>query len=105
MAKWIYRPVLNWSLRHPVAVTLGAAAGFLACIPLALGLGGEFIPQLDEGDLIIAQMRPPSASLQEGIADAERFEKALKEEFPDEIRTVIDGFRRSTKIERGNDGG
>jgi heavy metal efflux system protein len=93
-AKWVYEPVLGWSLRHPLAVTLGAIAGFAACVPLALGLGGEFIPQLDEGDLIIAQTRPPSASLREGIADAERLEKALREEFPREIRTVVSRIGR-----------
>ena len=58
-AKRAYEPVLDvgrcgtrWrsrSARWP---------GFAACVPVALGLGGEFIPQLDEGDLIIAQTRP-----------------------------------------------
>jgi cobalt-zinc-cadmium resistance protein CzcA len=93
-AKWVYEPVLGWSLRHPVAVILGAIAGFAACVPLALGLGGEFIPQLDEGDLIIVQTRPPSASLREGIADAERLERALREAFPGEIRTVVSRIGR-----------
>ena len=59
-----------------------------------LGLGGEFIPQLDEGDLVIAQVRPPSASLDEAIADTTRLETALRREFPAEIRTVVSRIGR-----------
>ena len=70
LAKRVYGPVLRAVLRHPLAVAVAALAGFAACVPVALRLGGEFIPQLDEGDLIIVQTRPPSASLEEGIADA-----------------------------------
>jgi cobalt-zinc-cadmium resistance protein CzcA len=93
-SKRVYEPVLTWSLRHPVAVTLGAIAGFAAVIPLAMGLGGEFIPQLDEGDLIIAQTRPPSASLNEALEDSTRLEQALRKEFPHEVRTVVSRIGR-----------
>ena len=75
-AKRVYEPVLGKVLRRPVTVALAALVGFAACIPVAMGLGGEFIPQLDEGDLIIAQTHPPSASLKEAIADANRLEHA-----------------------------
>ncbi|MBV8610385.1 MAG: efflux RND transporter permease subunit [Singulisphaera sp.] len=93
-AKRAYEPVLRRALRRPVAVALAAVVGFAACIPVALGLGGEFIPQLDEGDLIIAQTRPASASLNEGIADATRLERALRDAFPDEVRAVISRIGR-----------
>ena len=93
-AKRLYEPVLDLALQHPAGIALAAVAGFVVCIPLALGLGGEFIPQLDEGDLIIAQTRPPSASLREGIADAGRLETALRAAFPDEIRTVVSRIGR-----------
>jgi cobalt-zinc-cadmium resistance protein CzcA len=88
-AKWVYRPVLKVALRRPAIVALSAVLGLAASVPLALGLGGEFIPRLDEGDLIISTTRPPSASLDEGIADATRLERALLAAFPDEVRTVI----------------
>jgi len=93
-AKWVYEPILRRVLDHPVVVTLAAVIGFAACIPVALGLGGEFIPQLDEGDLIIAQVRTPSASLDEALADATRLEKALRAEFPAEIRTLVSRIGR-----------
>ncbi|MDR3638594.1 MAG: CusA/CzcA family heavy metal efflux RND transporter [Isosphaeraceae bacterium] len=93
-AKRIYEPILRAVLEHPVAVTLAGLAAFIMCIPVALGLGGEFIPQLDEGDLIISQTRPASASLDEAIADAGRLERALREAFPDEVRTVVSRIGR-----------
>jgi cobalt-zinc-cadmium resistance protein CzcA len=80
--------------QRPVAVTIAAAAAFAVCIPIALGLGGEFIPQLDEGDLVIAQTRPASASLTEAISDSTRLEKAIRETFPDEVRAVVSRIGR-----------
>ena len=81
-AKRIYAPTLRAVLRHPAPVAVAALIGFAACVPVALRLGGEFIPQLDEGDLIIVQTRLPSASLKEGIADAARLEQALSRPSP-----------------------
>jgi cobalt-zinc-cadmium resistance protein CzcA len=93
-AKRIYQPVLSAALEHPLAVALAAALCFAACVPIALGLGGVFLPQLDEGDLVITTVRPPGASLDEGIADATRLEKALRAAFPDEIRTIVSRIGR-----------
>jgi cobalt-zinc-cadmium resistance protein CzcA len=93
-AKRAYEPILRAALQRPGSVALAALAAFVACIPMALGLGGEFIPRLDEGDLIIAQARPPSASLREAIADSTRLERALREAFPDEVRTVVSRIGR-----------
>lgn len=93
-AKRLYEPILRRVLPHPVGVALAALAAFVLCIPVALQLGGEFIPQLDEGDLVIAQTRPPNASLDEAIANSTRLEKALRQEFPGEIRTVVSRIGR-----------
>ncbi len=93
-AKRAYKPVLEWAILHPQVVAVASLAGFAACVPLALGLGGEFIPQLDEGDLVIVQVRPPSSSLQEAIADSTRLEAALRQELPDEIRTIVSRIGR-----------
>ncbi len=87
-AKRAYRPALGLAQRHPLAVSLGAVATFLACVPLAMGLGGEFIPQLDEGDLVLDLTRPPSASLEEAANDTTRLERALLEAFPDAVRSA-----------------
>lgn len=88
-AKWIYEPVLRWCLRRPRVIALSGALAFAAAIPLALSLGGEFIPKLDEGDLVMDLTRPPSASLSEAIEQTTRLEAAIKTAYPDEIRTIV----------------
>jgi cobalt-zinc-cadmium resistance protein CzcA len=93
-SKAIYEPILRKALRHPAAVAISAVVMFVACVPVALGLGGEFIPQLDEGDLVIVQTRPSSASLREAIDDATRLEKTLEEAFPNEVRSVVSRIGR-----------
>jgi cobalt-zinc-cadmium resistance protein CzcA len=94
LAKRIYEPILPRVLDHPVRVFTAAIGVFALCIPVALGLGGEFIPRLDEGDILIAQTRPPSTSLNESIAEANLLEQALLKEFPDEVRSVISRIGR-----------
>jgi cobalt-zinc-cadmium resistance protein CzcA len=89
LAKWIYQPCLDAVIHHPFVTVLASLVMVAACTPFAMSLGGEFIPKLDEGDLLVMLTRPTSASLDEGIADTTRFEIALREAFPDEIRTVV----------------
>ena len=60
----LYRPALEWVLRRPKA-TLGIALLLLATTvwPL-LHLGGEFLPRLDEGDLLYMPSALPGLSAQ-----------------------------------------
>ncbi len=88
-AKWIDEPTLRWAIGRPIRIALAAVAMMAATVPVAMQLGGEFIPKLDEGDLVVVLSRPPSASLDEGIADTLRYEKALLSAFPDEIRSIV----------------
>jgi cobalt-zinc-cadmium resistance protein CzcA len=76
-ARRIYSPVLTRALGRPI-LTVGLGAGALACATfLFLGLGAEFVPQLDEGDLLIEARRLPGAALSESVATSLRLEKAL----------------------------
>jgi len=65
---WLYRPLLGWALRHRV-LTLGAAvlvlAGALALVPR---FGREFMPPLDEGDLMFMPIADPAISLPQALA-------------------------------------
>jgi cobalt-zinc-cadmium resistance protein CzcA len=89
IAKRIYRPTLEWSVRRPWIISIAAALAMAATVPFAMQLGGEFIPQLDEGDLVVVLIRPPDASLSEGLEGTTKFEAALHERLPDVIRTVV----------------
>ncbi|MCU7369756.1 efflux RND transporter permease subunit, partial [Paucibacter sp. O1-1] len=60
----VYRPCLEWVLRWPKATMLIALATLATTLwPLAR-LGGEFLPQLDEGDLLYMPSALPGLSAQ-----------------------------------------
>jgi len=64
---WAYRPLLDWALAHRV-FTLGLAllvlAGALALTPR---IGKEFMPPLNEGDLMFMPITDPAISLPQAI--------------------------------------
>src|SRR5205807_2673102 len=64
----IYRPVLGWALGHRL-LTLGVAGvvlgGALALVPR---IGSEFMPPLNEGDLMFMPVTDPAISLPQAIA-------------------------------------
>lgn len=86
-ARRLYRPALDGLLRRP-AVALAIAALLLVVGAIcAVGRGAEFIPRLEEGDLVIQVTRPSSVSLAEAIAGTTDVERVLRT-FP-EVRRVV----------------
>ena len=81
---WILRkahqafvPALRTALRHrwiPVGVGVVALAG---AITLFTRIGAEFVPQLDEGDLLVEARRLPGIALSESVATSLRVERIL----------------------------
>ena len=51
-------------LPDPLITAAIARRVFAASVPVAARLGAEFMPRLDEGDLLIEASRLPSASLE-----------------------------------------
>jgi cobalt-zinc-cadmium resistance protein CzcA len=88
-AKRIYKPLLPKFLDHPWLVIGAFVAALALSIPPVFTMGGEFIPQLDEGDLVVLMNRPASASLEEGIEQSTRLERELLRRFPDEIESIV----------------
>ncbi len=72
-----YRPMLDRVLRHRWTVIWAGAALLVAAVGAFTRLGAEFIPQLDEGDLLIEVRRLPGISLGESIATDRRIQQAL----------------------------
>jgi HAE1 family hydrophobic/amphiphilic exporter-1 len=60
-----YAPMLEWSLKHRLAVVAGAAAIFVCAMLLIPGLGTELIPQLSQGEFNVDLRLPPGAPLAE----------------------------------------
>ncbi|MFM9024753.1 MAG: efflux RND transporter permease subunit [Planctomycetaceae bacterium] len=94
----LYRPLARLAVQHPVLVSLAAAALVSASIPVALRLGAEFMPRLDEGDLLVEVVRLPSATLEDSVPLTGRIEKVLLE--CPEVRTV---FCKTGRPEIAND--
>lgn len=77
-AKSFYRPLLEGALRMRNAVILGATALVLFCAGLAMTLGSEFIPQLDEGDIALHALRIPGTGLEQALSMQILLEERLK---------------------------
>ncbi len=84
-----YRPIIRWALRHPVKITGSAFAAFGVCVVLFLNMGGEFIPQLDEGDFAVETRAMQGGSLPYSVQIAGKAEKLLLQQFPDEVEQVV----------------
>jgi Cu(I)/Ag(I) efflux system membrane protein CusA/SilA len=61
----IYKPVVNWALRHRKATLALNALALVIAIPIGLGLGSEFMPPLDEGSLLFMPTMLPNVSMPE----------------------------------------
>ncbi|APG60510.1 CusA/CzcA family heavy metal efflux RND transporter [Christiangramia salexigens] len=86
-----YEPVLNWSLGHAKILVGGALGLLLISILIFTRMGGEFIPQLDEGDIAFHIIQKPGSSLAEGVKTSTKIESLLLDEFP-EIEQVVTRF-------------
>jgi len=83
----VYMPLLKGALKLKLivigsAVVLLVLAGFLFS-----RMGGEFVPQLDEGDIAMQALIRPGSSLTESIEVSKKIENILLENFP-EIKTA-----------------
>ena len=58
----VYQPLLNRILAHPKATLAAAALILLGALYPALRIGGEFMPPLDEGDLLYMPSALPGIS-------------------------------------------
>jgi cobalt-zinc-cadmium resistance protein CzcA len=83
-----YLPVLRWSLKLKYVILSVTLLVFLISIWGFRHLGGEFIPNLEEGDLAMQMSLPPGSSLSESMEIAGRAEKMLIDNFP-EVEEVI----------------
>jgi cobalt-zinc-cadmium resistance protein CzcA len=83
-----FDPIISFSLRNKLAVSTSAVLLFLISIFIFTRLGGEFIPQLEEGDLAAGVMTLQGGSLTHTIEKVESANKILLENFP-EIKHAV----------------
>jgi cobalt-zinc-cadmium resistance protein CzcA len=83
----LYTPLLEKALRRRgpvIIISLALLAGSLALVPK---LGSEFIPELDEGSILIQPIRMPGISLTESIEIEKKVQKIIMQ-FP-EVEFVV----------------
>ncbi|MDR1076770.1 MAG: CusA/CzcA family heavy metal efflux RND transporter [Xanthomonadaceae bacterium] len=84
----IYHPLLEGALGHPARV-IGIAA-----IALAVGIGAylltgrTFMPNMDEGDILLQLQKPPSIGLQAALDQDLAVEHAIKTALP-EVKHIV----------------
>ncbi|KIG19313.1 Cobalt-zinc-cadmium resistance protein CzcA [Enhygromyxa salina] len=75
-ATWVYQPVLDAAIARPAIIAVISVALLGSGVFAFMRSGTSFIPQLDEGDLVIQTTRAPDISLETAIAEAARVEAA-----------------------------
>jgi cobalt-zinc-cadmium resistance protein CzcA len=83
--EWIrdrYRRMLDWSLAHRSFTIGSSVALFAVSMVMAWGIGGEFMPTLDEGALWVRATLPYTISLEESAKLVPQIRKILRS-FPE----------------------
>jgi cobalt-zinc-cadmium resistance protein CzcA len=74
----IYDRVLDLCLRHRLTVVVTSIALFLGSLAVGSKLGTEFLPALDEGDLLVHALRIPGTSLSTAVEMQTQLERTLQ---------------------------
>ncbi|MDD2903878.1 MAG: CusA/CzcA family heavy metal efflux RND transporter, partial [Syntrophales bacterium] len=78
VAMFFYRPVLRQVLRFPKIAILAATVVIIATVYPAMELGSEFMPPLDEGDLLYMPTTMPGISITQAKSVLQQTDKILK---------------------------
>ncbi|WP_293302333.1 CusA/CzcA family heavy metal efflux RND transporter [Pedobacter sp. UBA4863] len=90
MMNWLqkkYQPLLEKAIKIKYWLVSATVAVFAFCLVLFGRMGGEFIPQLQEGDFAFHCILPQGSSLSQSIATSMQASKIVKGF--DEVKTVV----------------
>ncbi len=87
LQRW-YRPLRNGALRRPRIVLGVSVIALAASVIVFMNMGGEFLPQLDEGDFAIEVRLPTGSSVEETARVSLEAAKILIQRFP-EVKRVV----------------
>ena len=82
-----YTPALKRTTAHPWVTLLVAAGLFAGAVFWSTRLGGEFIPRLQEGAIVVTSNKLPSINLDASLRTATEIEKVIKA-IP-QVQTVV----------------
>ncbi len=89
-----YRTFLEKNLDRRFKILMPAIVIFILSVIMLLNMGTEFLPELDEGSILIEEVRMPSVTLEESVANANWLAGQLIKHIP-EIQTVVPKTGRS----------
>ncbi|WQV35035.1 CusA/CzcA family heavy metal efflux RND transporter [Helicobacter pylori] len=84
----IYAPLLEFFVRNPKKVILGAFVFLMASLSLFPFVGKNFMPTLDEGDVVLSVETTPSISLDQSKDLILNIESAIKKHVK-EVKTIV----------------
>ena len=73
----IYEPILAFCLKRPLAAVAPAVLLFVAAGVVASRMGADFMPPLDEGDLVVNFTRPSDIGVDASLRMQEKSEKII----------------------------
>ncbi|HEX6239412.1 MAG TPA: CusA/CzcA family heavy metal efflux RND transporter [Polyangiales bacterium] len=82
-----YRRLVGWALDKRALLISLAVIALLATLPVGASLGADFVPRIDEGDIVVAIRRIPAT----GFSEARKLDLAVQEvlkRFP-EVETTL----------------
>ena len=82
-----YDPLIKWAIRLKYAIVSGAVALLLIAVFIFSRMGGEFIPQLQEGDYAFHCILPQGTSLTQSVETSMQASRIIKS-FP-EVDLVV----------------
>lgn len=101
----IYEPVIQWAVgswqsavgsrqsifaRKSKSIILGfSLVLFVGSLFIFSKLGGEFIPELNEGDFAVEMILHTNASLSQSIKMNDEAQKLILKEYPDEVTQIV----------------
>ncbi|HYU15667.1 MAG TPA: efflux RND transporter permease subunit, partial [Candidatus Acidoferrum sp.] len=90
----VYRPFVLAALRNPRSTLLIGVLAIVSAVPVAMRLGHEFMPPLDEGDLLYMPTTTASISMEQAKRELQRQDQALRS-FP-EVASVFGKVGRAS---------
>jgi Cu(I)/Ag(I) efflux system membrane protein CusA/SilA len=85
ITRWLvrmYRPFVTFALARPTLTLATAALAAASCFPILTRLGGEFLPRVDEGDLLFMPTTLPGVSAGDAAVQLSRMDRTLAQ-FPE----------------------
>jgi len=101
LTRWIvgaYRPALAFALRKPKMILLFALLGLLSAMWPLSQLGSEFMPELEEGDVLYMPTTLPGLSPSQALAVLQRSDRLIKS-----VPEVASVFGKAGRAETATD--